>query len=54
MPEVSNRVQSAFMSNDNIQLTWRYYMVSGFVDLSSLDLTFSCISTKPGEKDSTS
>ena len=27
-------------------------MVSEFVDLSLLDLTFSCVSTKPGEKDS--
>ena len=29
-------------------------MVSGFVDLSLLDLTFSCVLTKLGEKDSAS
>ena len=52
--EVSSRVQSAFVSNNNTELTLSYYMVSGFVDISLLDLTFSHVLTKPGEKDSVS
>ena len=41
-------------SNNNRQLTQSYYMVSGCMDLSLLDLTFSCVLTQLGEKDSVS
>ena len=51
---ISSRVQSAFESHNNIKLILSYYMLSGFVDVSLLDLTFCCVLTKLGKKDSVS
>ena len=55
MQVYSSRAQSAFSQNINIEVYMKLiHGVRICADISLLDLTSSCVSTKPREKDSVS